>query len=118
MGRGRRQAACRSLPTELCFQPGDLLTIDRDEQDHYVADLINEVLPPDTAFAVLSSDSFGKLVDAVAWAGRNDTRRMEGVLREVVVELEPSTLEWLAEGAESPVGYLISRVRRVGREQP
>lgn len=87
------------------------------DRDQYVTELVQEVLPPDTAFAVLGCKDFSTLASALAWAGRDDVDRMEGLLREAVVQLEPHTLEWLAEGAESPAGYLTSKVRRAHREQ-
>lgn len=88
-----------------------------DDRDEYVAELIKEVLPQDTAYAVLSCESFGKLAAALAWAGRDDANVMEGLLREAVVQLEPSTLQWLAEGAEHPAAFLISKVRLARQDQ-
>jgi hypothetical protein len=75
---------------------------DPDDRDKYVAELVQEVLPTDTAFAVLSCNAFSKSAATLAWAGRDDANVMEGLLREVAVELEPHTLEWLTEGAEPP----------------
>jgi len=91
--------------------------IDHNDRDEYVAELISEVLPQDTAFAVLSCESFGKLAATLASAGRDDAGLMEGLLREAVVQLEPSTLEWLAEGAEHPAAFLINKVRLAQQDQ-
>ncbi|MFD2419010.1 hypothetical protein [Amycolatopsis pigmentata] len=90
---------------------------DQDDRDEYVAELVQEVLPVDTAYAVLSSEDFSRFAAVLASAGHGDARKMEGLLREAVVELEPHTLEWLAVGAESPVGFLTNRVRRARYEQ-
>lgn len=91
--------------------------IEQGDRDRYVTELVQEVLPADTAFAVLGCKDFNKLAAALAWAGRDDTDRMEGLLREAAVQLEPHTLEWLAAGAESPAGYLTNKVRRAHKEQ-
>lgn len=91
--------------------------IERSDRDEYVTELVQEVLPADTAFAVLGCKDFGTLAAALAQAGRNDADRMEGLLREAIVQLEPHTLDWLAEGAESPAGYLMNKVHRAHREQ-
>ena len=66
---------------------------------------------------MLGCKDFGTPAATLARAGRDDGDRMEGLLREAVVQLEPHTLEWLAEGAESPAGYLTSKVRRAHSEQ-
>ncbi|SDD88138.1 hypothetical protein SAMN05216174_12114 [Actinokineospora iranica] len=94
-----------------------VLMIDRDGREEYVSSLISELLPFDTAFAVLGCARFRNLVDVLGRLGRDDAAAIEGLLREAVVELEPHKLEWLAEGAESPAGFLVSRVRRAYEEQ-
>jgi hypothetical protein len=87
------------------------------DRDQHVTELVQEVLPADAAFAVLGCKDFGTLAATLARTGRDDVDRMEGLLREAVVQLEPHTLEWLAEGAESPAGYLTNKVRRAHSEQ-
>ncbi|MFJ8963205.1 hypothetical protein ACIRG5_27840 [Lentzea sp. NPDC102401] len=90
---------------------------DHGDRDQLVTELLQEVLPADAAFAVLGCKDFTTLAFTLARAGRDDANKMEGLLREVAVELEPHTLEWLAAGAESPAGYLTNKVRRAHREQ-
>jgi hypothetical protein len=66
----------------------------------------------------MGSDDFGKLASTpLTKAGRDDPAVMGGLLREIVVEMDEHTLEWPAVGADSPIGFLINRIRTVRGEQ-
>lgn len=65
----------------------------------------------DVAKAVTADeDAFGALVFRLQQAGGTDPDGLTSVWNEVVDQLDDSTLDFLAERADSPAGFLASRV--------
>jgi hypothetical protein len=68
-------------------------------------------LNADIATAVLGDeDAFGALVFRLQDAGGREAAGVTAAWDELVGQLDENTLDWLAEDAENPAGFLASRV--------
>lgn len=87
----------------------------RAERDEHVRQLCSDLLPPETATAVTTCSEFGALATNLAKAADDDLDAMTDLFVQTVEDLDTNTLAWIP-SADSPAGFLASRVKRTAAE--
>ncbi|WP_431879213.1 hypothetical protein [Amycolatopsis sacchari] len=84
------------------------------QMNEFVASLVTRTwtgVNADVAESVLADeDAFGALVFRLQHAGGNESDGLTAAWNELVDQLDDSALDFLAERADNPAGFLASRV--------
>lgn len=88
--------------------------INRDDRDEHVRQLCAELLPAEAATAVSTCSAFGALATNLAKSA-DDLDAMTTLFVQTVEDLDSDTLAWLP-SADSPAGFLASRVKRTAEQ--